>query len=104
MVEAVPAGHWKTTTFVAALRADGLFAPLVDGAVNGDMFRAYVEQQLAPALRAGDVVVMDNLPSHKVAGVAADTERLCGDALDWFPPDECQNYIRHADYGPPGSN
>jgi len=66
----IPHGHWKTTTFVAALRCDGLTCPLViDGAVNGDLFVAYVEQQLVPTLRAGDVVVLDNLSSHKRAGV-----------------------------------
>ena len=54
LVEAVPHGHWKTTTFVAALRADGLVAPMVtDGAMNGDLFVAYVEQILVPTLRAG---------------------------------------------------
>ncbi len=67
---AVPWGHWKTTTFVAGLRVDGLSAPMVlDGAMNGAAFKAYVEQVLAPSLRRGDIVVMDNLASHKVAGV-----------------------------------
>ena len=57
----LPWGHWKTTTFVAGLRLDGLHAPMVlDGAMDGDAFRAYVEQILAPCLRPGDVVVMDN--------------------------------------------
>src|SRR5262245_7936051 len=70
LVEAVPHGHWHTTTFVAALRADGLGAPMaLDGALNGAAFVAYVEQVLVPELRPGDVVVMDNLGSHKVAGV-----------------------------------
>lgn len=70
LVDATPCGHWKTTTFVAGLRASGLVAPMVlDGAMNGPAFRAYVEQVLAPDLRKGDVVVMDNLPAHKVAGV-----------------------------------
>lgn len=69
LVDAVPHGHWKTTTFVAALRADGLVAPMViDGAMNGGLFVAYAEQVLVPALRPGDVVVMDNLASHKRAG------------------------------------
>lgn len=71
VVGVVPFGHWKTTTFVAAFRLDGLFAPLViDGALNGELFAAYVRQELAPRLRPGDVVVMDNLATHKVAGVA----------------------------------
>ena len=70
LVMDVPHGHWKTTTFVAALRADGMTAPVViDGAVTGDLFVAYVEQQLVPVLRPGDVVVMDNLACHKRAGV-----------------------------------
>jgi transposase len=64
----VPHGHWKTTTLVAGLRTTGITAPYVlDGAVTGDIFRAYVEQILAPS--PGDIVVMDNLPCHKVAGV-----------------------------------
>lgn len=67
---AIPYGHWKTTTFLAGLCHDGVIAPLVlDGPINGEIFRAYVEQFLAPALRTGQIVIMDNLPSHKVAGV-----------------------------------
>jgi transposase len=67
----VPFGHWKTTTFVAAFRLDGLFAPLViDGALNGELFLKYVRQELAPRLRPGDILVMDNLATHKVSGVA----------------------------------
>jgi transposase len=70
LVEAVPHGHWQTTTFIGGLRLDGMYAPMVvDGATNGDVFRAYVEQVLVPDLRPGDTVVMDNLSSHKVAGV-----------------------------------
>lgn len=69
LVASVPHGHWKTTTFLAALRTTGLTAPLVvDGALNGGVFQAYVEQQLAPTLRWGDIVVLDNLNVHKVAG------------------------------------
>ena len=65
-----PFGHWKTSTFLAGLRHDRIVAPLVlDGAINGESFRAYVEQFLAPTLSAGDVVIADNLGSHKVAGV-----------------------------------
>jgi transposase len=71
LVEPVPHGHWMTTTFLAALRSTGLVAPLVvDGAMTGDIFRGWVEQHLAPELRPGDIVVMDNLAAHKVAGVA----------------------------------
>jgi transposase len=70
LVAKVPHGHWKTTTFVAALRQDSLTAPtVVDGAMNGPIFLAYVQQQLVPTLRPGDIVVMDNLSAHKVAGV-----------------------------------
>lgn len=143
LIEFVPCGHWMTTTFLGALRSTGLVAPLViDGAVNGDLFRAYVEQQLVTALKPGDIVVMDNLSSHKVAGVReaiegvgatlvylppyspdlnpielafakikqeirkraprtkAACDALCGECLDWFPAEECRNYIRHAGYGP----
>jgi transposase len=71
LVDAAPHGHWHTTTFVAGLRATGLIAPFVlDGPMTGEAFRAYVEQFLAPALAPGDVVVMDNLSTHKVAGIA----------------------------------
>ena len=66
----VPHGHWKATTFVGGLTARGFVAPYVtDGAMNGAIFRAWIEQMLAPELRPGDVVVMDNLAAHKVAGV-----------------------------------
>ena len=68
---AAPFGHWKTTTFVAAFRLGGLFAPMVvDGALNGALFLKYVRQELAPHLRSGDILVMDNLQTHKVKGVA----------------------------------
>lgn len=71
VLDAVPHGHWQTTTFVAAVRLDGLFAPLVvDGAIHGELFLKYVRQELAPQLRPGDILVMDNLPTHKVKGVA----------------------------------
>ena len=81
LVAHVPFGHWKTTTLIAALRHDGLAAPCVfDGPINGEKFRAYVDQILVPTLQPGDIVVMDNLGSHKVFGVrqaieAAGTER-----------------------------
>jgi transposase len=86
LVLPVPHGHWKTTTFVAALRADGLTAPtVVDGAMTGELFEAYVRQQLVPTLRAGDVVVMDNLAVHKRAGVREAIERA-GCRLLYLPP------------------
>jgi transposase len=70
VIDHVPHGHWKTTTFLAALRHDGLTAPMVvDGAINGELFLAYVNKILLPTLREGDIVVLDNLSSHKVAGV-----------------------------------
>ena len=70
LIAAVPHGHWKTTTFVAALRQDRIDAPMViDQAMNGTIFKAWVEQCLAPTLGAGDIVIMDNLSSHKVKGV-----------------------------------
>ena len=85
LVASVPHGHWKTSTFVAALRDNALIAPAVfDGAINGQSFRAYVEQQLAPALRQDDVVVMDNLSSHKVAGIREAIE-AAGAHLAYLP-------------------
>jgi transposase len=70
LVDAVPQGHWKTTTLVAGLKATGVIAPLVlDGPITGEAFRIYVEDVLAPELEAGDAVVMDNLRVHKVKGV-----------------------------------
>jgi transposase len=79
-------GHWKTSTFVAGLRTSGLTAPLVvDGAINGDIFRAYVEQVLAPTLIPGDIVVLDNLGSHKVAGVREAIEARSA-SLVYLPP------------------
>jgi transposase len=86
LVDAVPHGHWKTTTFVGALRADGLTAPMViDGAMNGDLFVAYVRQVLVPTLRTGDIVLMDNLSSHKrVAAVRAIEGAGC--SVVYLPP------------------
>jgi transposase len=82
----VPRGHWKSTTFLAALTVNGLTAPYVpDGAVNGRLFRAWTEQMLAPTLAAGDVVVMGNLPAHKVAGVREAIEAR-GAKLLYLPP------------------
>ena len=68
-VAAIPHGHWKTTTFTAGLRLNGLLAPMVlDGPMNGVAFLAYTEQVLVPELNPGDIVVMDNLPAHKISG------------------------------------
>jgi transposase len=81
-----PFGHWKTTTFIAALRHDRITAPYVfDGPINGETFLAYVEQALVPTLAAGDIVIMDNLGSHKVAGVREAIE-AAGASLCYLPP------------------
>jgi transposase len=76
LVGHVPLGEWKTITFVAALRHNKMVAPMViDGVMTGEIFRAYVEQILAPALRRDDIVVMDNLQAHKVAGICEAIEK-----------------------------
>ena len=81
-----PHGHRKTTTLVAALRLDGMVAPMVlDGAINGEWFEAYVRHVLAPTLRPGDVVIMDNLSSHKRAAVQ-EIIAACGAELRFLPP------------------
>ena len=86
VIDDVPHGHWKTTTFLAALRHEGLTAPMVvDGAINGELFLAYVEQILLPVLCEGDIVVMDNLSSHKVAGVEKAIESVGAQVL-YLPP------------------
>lgn len=82
----IPHGHWKTTTFTGALRLTGMTAPFVyDGPMNGAVFLAYVEQVLAKTLAPGDIVVMDNLPAHKAAGVAGAIEAT-GARLLYLPP------------------
>ena len=81
-----PFGHWNTSTFIAALRYDGIEAPWVfDGPVNGDIFRTYVEKVLVPTLKPGDVVVMDNLGSHKSVAVRK-AIRDAGAHLLFLPP------------------
>jgi len=90
LVGFVPHGHWKTITLVAGLRQDGMVAPFViDGPMNGAIFLAYVQQCLAPTLDRGDVVVMDNLRSHKVAGVTEAIEAAGATAfyLPQYSPD-----------------
>ena len=82
----VPHGHWSTMTFLAALRHDGITAPFVlDGPINGESFRVYVEQVLVPTLKHGDLVVMDNLGSHKGAAIRA-VIRAAGARLFFLPP------------------
>jgi transposase len=77
LVAAVPHGHWRTTTLIGALRFSGLSTPaVIDGAVNGEIFLAYVREVLAPTLRPGDIVVMDNLSSHKIAGIREAMEAI----------------------------
>jgi transposase len=86
VIDDVPHGHWMTTTLMAALRLDGLTAPMVvDGAINGELFLGYVEQFLLPTLNEGDIVVMDNLSSHKVAGVKKAIESVGAKVL-YLPP------------------
>lgn len=85
LVAKVPHGHWKTLTLVAALRVDCVTAPyVVDGPMTGPAFLAYVEKVLAPALRKGDIVFMDNLRTHKIAGVAEAIEAR-GATLRYLP-------------------
>jgi transposase len=86
LIAAVPQGHWKTTTFIAGLKQSGIVAPLVlDGPMTGPAFRAYVEQVLAPALEPGDVVVLDNLTAHKLAGVRQ-AIAAAGASILYLPP------------------
>ena len=82
----VPHGHWRTMTFLAALRHDRIVAPcVIDGPINGESFRAYVEQMLVPTLRPGDIVVMDNLGSHKAPAIRK-AIRAAGARLVFLPP------------------
>jgi transposase len=86
LVAKVPHGHWKMTTFVAGLRKDGMTAPfVVDAPMNGEIFLTYLEQCLAPTLAPGEIVMMDNLPAHKVAGVRETIEAI-GATLRRLPP------------------
>jgi transposase len=86
LVSKAPHGHWKTLTFIAALRCDRIDAPLViDGPINGESFVAYVEQVLVPTLKEGDIVVLDNLSSHKSAAVRR-LIRAAGARMLFLPP------------------
>lgn len=141
LIGKAPHGHWRTTTFVAGLRLDRIVAPMVIPCpINGAIFKAYVEQFLVRELAPGDIVIMDNLASHKSDAVreiieAAGAELLflppyspdlnpieqvfaklkhllrkaakrtvdalwdeIGKLLDFFPPEQCANYIRHSGY------
>jgi transposase len=86
LVDKVPQGHWKTMTFLAALRSDSVTAPcVIDGPINGKSFLAYVEQILVPTLKPGDIVIMDNLGSHKGQPVRR-AIRQAGAKLFFLPP------------------
>ena len=86
LVDHTPFGHWRTQTFVAALRQDRLEAPwVIDGAMNAEMFNLYIETQLVPSLRPGDVVILDNLSSHK-SPTAAEALRSIGAWFLFLPP------------------
>ena len=85
LVGRAPHGHWKTVTFVAGLRHNRMVAPFVlDGAMNGEVFRAYIEQSLVPTLKRRDIVIMDNLSTHKVCGVREAIEAV-GATLRYLP-------------------
>ena len=85
-IASAPHGHWKTTTFVGALRQRRMTAPMVtDGAMDGEMFLVYVRRFLCPTLRSGDVVILDNLSSHKVAGVR-EAISATGASVLYLPP------------------
>jgi transposase len=85
LIDYAPHGHWKTITFVAGLRHRGMVAPFViEGAMDGPTFLAYVQQSLAPTLKRCDIVFMDNLPVHKVAGVEEAIE-AAGATLIYLP-------------------
>lgn len=86
LIAKAPHGRWRTLTFLAALRHDRIAAPcVIDGPINGDIFRAYVEQVLVPALKPGDIVIIDNLGSHKGKAVRA-AIRAAGAKLLFLPP------------------
>jgi transposase len=86
LIDKTPHGHWQTTTLIAALGFEGIrCSTVVDGAVNGDVFEAFVEQVLIPQLKPGDIVVMDNLSSHKRARVRELIETRQA-ALAYLPP------------------
>jgi transposase len=86
LIDYAPHGHWKTITFVAGLRQRRMTAPcVIEGAMNGPLFLAWVKQSLVPTLKRGDIVAMDNLPVHKVAGVE-EAIKAVGATLHYLPP------------------
>ena len=85
LVSDAPMGHWETVTFIAGLRQTGVVAPmLIKGAMNGEAFLAYIEQCLVPTLKRRDIVVVDNVPFHKVAGVEEAIQAV-GASLRYLP-------------------
>jgi transposase len=86
LVDSVPGGHWRTTTMISAIRTGGVVTAMVtEGATDALVFRGFIEHFLVPVLKRGDIVVMDNLPSHKVSGVREAIE-AAGAALWYLPP------------------
>ena len=86
VIDHAPFAHWHTSTFLGALRVEGLTAPAVfDGPIEGASFLAYVEQVLVPTLRPGDIVILDNLNCHRVEGIAA-AIHAAGATLKYLPP------------------
>jgi transposase len=91
LVDAVPGGHWKTTTMISAIRTGGVATAMVtEGATDATVFRGFVEHFLVPVIRRGDVVIMDNLPSHKVSGVREAIERRGAEL--WYLPAYSPDY------------
>ena len=98
LVCSVPQGHYQTTTLIAAVRLQGPQAPwLFDGAMAGELFLAWVKQGLVPVLQRDDVVILDNLATHKVAGVRTAME-AAGAAFATVTPEDCRGFFLHAGY------
>ena len=101
LVASIPHGHWSTNTFIAGLRHDGIVAPwLLNGPMNGDAFLTYIATQLAPCLAAGDIVIMDNLSTHKVKGVRELIEARGARLLYLPPPDQVRGRLYSPDLNP----
>ncbi len=101
LVASIPHGHWSTNTFIAGLRHDGIVAPwLLNGPMNGDAFLTYIATQLAPCLAAGDIVIMDNLSTHKVKGIRELIEARGARLLYLPPPDQVRGRLYSPDLNP----
>ncbi len=101
LAAAIPHGHWKSRTFIAGMRSDRIEAPWVlDGAMNGEAFRTYLREVLAPTLSEGDIVVMDNLSAHKVKGVREIIEATGARTLYLPPPDQVRGRLYSPDLNP----